>query len=102
MFDEDGEFWMPFDDFIQNFNALTICRQMNTTVFSLLKTWHAAEFHGNWEGHLTGGCLNFKEQFLNNPQVKTAAACTDASLFNFVDYLAFKLQHWLSTFDQLE
>ncbi|KAK2167765.1 hypothetical protein LSH36_24g05011 [Paralvinella palmiformis] len=68
-FDEDGEFWMTFEDFCKHFTSLAICRVVNTSFFSLQKKWHSAEMHGEWRApHMSGGCINNKETFHNNPQ----------------------------------
>ena len=78
---DDGEFWMPFDDFLSNFTELSICRLINTSVFSFSKTWKEAQQFGCWmrgEGMKTnraGGCLNHKETFLQNPQYRFDIDC---------------------------
>ena len=82
---------MPFDDFLTHFSELSICRLINTSLFSLSKTWKEAQFFGSWkatsasaldngneEGVLpksdlrnrAGGCLNHPETFLHNPQYR--------------------------------
>ena len=82
---------MPFDDFLTHFSELSICRLINTSLFSLSKTWKEAQFFGSWkatsasaldngneEGALpksdlrnrAGGCLNHPETFLHNPQYR--------------------------------
>ena len=43
-FDDDGEFWMPFDDFLHQFTELSICRLLNTSLFSFSKTWRESRF----------------------------------------------------------
>lgn len=76
-FDEDGEFWMPFDDFCVHFTDLSICRLLNTSWFSFSKTWCESSFHGRWSYNGTetaldraGGCLNHRDSFLRNPQYR--------------------------------
>ncbi|XP_064113941.1 calpain-5-like isoform X4 [Macrobrachium nipponense] len=76
-FEDDGEFWMTFDDFVEHFTDLSICFLINTKVFSLTKTWHETTFYGAWtigiRGHnadRAGGCTNHKETFLRNPQYR--------------------------------
>ena len=66
---------MPFDDFLSNFTELSICRLINTSVFSFAKTWRESQQSGSWirgEDKLNraGGCLNHPETFLQNPQYR--------------------------------
>ena len=80
---------MPFDDFLTHFSELSICRLINTSLFSLSKTWKEAQFFGSWKAtsassskngdndaiksdlrSRAGGCLNHPETFLNNPQYR--------------------------------
>ncbi|XP_063586504.1 calpain-5-like isoform X2 [Penaeus indicus] len=76
-FEDDGEFWMTFDDFVEHFTDLSICFLINTKVFSLSKTWHETVFVDAWtigiRGHNSdraGGCPNHKDSFLRNPQYR--------------------------------
>ncbi|XP_054649434.1 calpain-5a isoform X2 [Dunckerocampus dactyliophorus] len=70
----DGEFWMNFDDFITNFTDLIMCRLINTSHVSLHKTWDEVLVRGSWRKdknamrNRAGGCANNKESFLQNPQ----------------------------------
>ena len=73
---------MPFDDFLQHFTEMSICRLLNTSYFSLSKTWREQQLFGNWtlkkasDGgkkdvpNRAGGCLNFRDSFLENPQFR--------------------------------
>uniref|UniRef100_A0A3B3WU53 Calpain 5a n=1 Tax=Poecilia mexicana TaxID=48701 RepID=A0A3B3WU53_9TELE len=71
---DDGEFWMSFDDFLTNFTDLILCRLINTSYLSLHKTWEEAVMRGFWRRHddplrnRAGGCSNNKLSFLQNPQ----------------------------------
>lgn len=76
-FDDDGEFWMPFDDFLHQFTQLSICRLLNTSLFSFSKTWKESEYFGHWKEGQSGGCLNNKDTFLDNPQLKFEVAKDD-------------------------
>ncbi|XP_076054857.1 calpain-5-like isoform X2 [Oratosquilla oratoria] len=74
-FEDDGEFWMTFEDFVTHFTDLSICFLLNTNVLSLSKRWHESVFHDAWtigiKGHNSdraGGCKNHKDTFLRNPQ----------------------------------
>lgn len=81
---------MPFDDFLTHFTEMSICRLINTSVFSLSKTWKETQLFGSWslgrgspdEGsshvpHRAGGCLNHPESFLDNPQYRFDVADED-------------------------
>ncbi|XP_078103187.1 calpain-5a [Sander vitreus] len=71
---DDGEFWMTFDDFIANFTDLILCRLINTSYLSFHKIWEEAVMRGSWRRHddpllnRAGGCSNNKHTFLQNPQ----------------------------------
>ncbi|XP_076002185.1 calpain-5a [Genypterus blacodes] len=71
---DDGEFWMNFDDFIANFTDLILCRLINTSYLSFHKTWSEAMVRGSWLCHddplrnRAGGCVNNKQTFVQNPQ----------------------------------
>ncbi|KAM7412556.1 hypothetical protein PAMA_020099 [Pampus argenteus] len=71
---DDGEFWMTFDDFIANFTDLILCRLINTSYLSFHKTWEEAVMRGSWRHNSdpllnrAGGCVNNKQSFLQNPQ----------------------------------
>ncbi|KAL7632549.1 UNVERIFIED_CONTAM: hypothetical protein RMT77_017116 [Armadillidium vulgare] len=76
-FEDDGEFWMTFEDFVENFTDLSICFLINTSMFSLSKTWSESQFSSGWtigvKGHCSdraGGCPNHKDSFLRNPQYR--------------------------------
>ncbi|NWR22854.1 CAN5 protein, partial [Emberiza fucata] len=70
----DGEFWMTFEDWCKNFTDVDICRTVNTSCFSLHKTWEKEMKYGAWAKHpepllnRSGGCFDNKETFLQNPQ----------------------------------
>lgn len=72
--EDDGEFWMTFDDFCENFTDLVLCRLINISFFSLHKTWEESSMTSAWQRHddplsnRSGGCTNNKHTFLQNPQ----------------------------------
>ncbi|XP_043194204.1 calpain-5-like isoform X1 [Amphibalanus amphitrite] len=76
-FDNDGEFWMTFDDFVSNFTDVSVCQLINTSFFSFSKTWKEEREFGHWTPGVpgrsldrAGGCLNNRSTFLNNPQYR--------------------------------
>ncbi|KAH3806764.1 hypothetical protein DPMN_135090 [Dreissena polymorpha] len=67
-FDDNGEFWMSFEDFCQYFTKMDICHMFNTSFFSLQKTWREDKAIGQWlNPGRCGGCGNH-DTFLQNPQ----------------------------------
>uniref|UniRef100_A0A8C8RDN6 Calpain 6 n=1 Tax=Pelusios castaneus TaxID=367368 RepID=A0A8C8RDN6_9SAUR len=70
----DGEFWMTFDDWCKNFTDVDICRIVNTSYFSIHKTWEKKMIHGAWTKdsepliNRSGGCFDYRATFLQNPQ----------------------------------
>nr|CAD7407221.1 unnamed protein product [Timema cristinae] len=75
-FDEEGEFWMPLEDFVSLFTELTFCRLLNINMFSLSQSWSEAVVRGAWSTGVhgssedrSGGCSSaFSGTFLRNPQ----------------------------------
>ncbi|GAB1600396.1 calpain-5-like [Argonauta hians] len=68
-FEDDGEFWMTFEDFCKHFVNVAICRVVNTSIFSLRKTWSEGIGDGEWKKpDRAGGCINNRDTFLKNPQ----------------------------------
>jgi calpain-5 len=66
--DDDGDFWMELHDWVKWFTDVSICRQVNTRLLSLQKTWYEGTFQGEWKGRSAGGSVNNKDTFLHNPQ----------------------------------
>ncbi|KAK6622950.1 hypothetical protein RUM43_008802 [Polyplax serrata] len=81
-FDQDGEFWMCFKDFMQYFDRLEIC---NLNPDSLTeeeqigkKKWDVSVFEGEWvRGVTAGGCRNNLTTFHRNPQYRITLTETD-------------------------
>ncbi|XP_077154833.1 calpain-5 [Ranitomeya variabilis] len=71
---DDGEFWMTFEDFCKYFTDIIMCRLINTSYLSIHKTWEEAVLRGAWIKHddplhnRSGGCLNNRTTYLQNPQ----------------------------------
>jgi len=67
--EDDGEFWMPWDDFVVQFTDLSINHLINTSLFSFSKTWKEFVSLSAWtRPDRAGGCLNHPATFLDNPQ----------------------------------
>ncbi|XP_025192300.1 calpain-A-like isoform X2 [Melanaphis sacchari] len=74
--DDDGEFWMSFDDFIKYFSILEICNlapddDLATEQYGTdsKRKWDLSMFEGEWvRGATAGGCDVFQESFSSNPQ----------------------------------
>lgn len=73
---------MTFDDFCQYFTDLILCRLINTSYLSIHKTWEEEVMRGSWTlrqeplRNRSGGCINHKNTFLQNPQVRTGLFST--------------------------
>lgn len=65
---------MTFEDWCKNFTDVDVCRIVNTSYFSIHKTWETKMMHGAWTENSEpllnrcGGCFDNIETFLQNPQ----------------------------------
>ncbi|XP_032221730.2 calpain-A isoform X2 [Nematostella vectensis] len=71
-FDDDGEFWMSFDDFLNNFTRLEICMLTPDSMEQNdRRKWNVQNEKGRWQKGVTaGGCRNFIASFYTNPQFR--------------------------------
>lgn len=66
---------MTFEDVCRYFTDIIKCRVLNTSYLSIHKTWEEARLRGAWTRHedprlnRSGGCINHKDTFFQNPQV---------------------------------
>lgn len=78
-FEDDGEFWMSFEDFCRYFSKATMCHLMNTSIFSLSKRWHIFKHKNEWKpGSSAGGCVTNQATFFKNPQYAFSIKDDDA------------------------
>ena len=63
--EDDGTFWMSFEDFVSHFQDVYICRIFDDPS-SNAKIWEQAIVEGEWNDHTTGGCNNTND-FCKNP-----------------------------------
>lgn len=70
IYDDDGEFWMSFEDFKSNFTKVEICMLSPDSAGDLsAKRWEMQIFQGSWQKFISaGGCRNFPTMFHINPQ----------------------------------
>ncbi|GAB1607463.1 calpain-9-like isoform X4 [Argonauta hians] len=75
VYEDDGEFWMSFKDFVSNFQKMEICNlapdsldedELNSRS---KKRWESTSEKGSWVKNVSaGGCRNFIDTFATNPQ----------------------------------
>ncbi|XP_069118055.1 calpain-B-like isoform X12 [Argopecten irradians] len=82
-FDDDGEFWMSFQDWKSEFQKLEICNLGPDSldedeVQSGGKRWEATTESGQWIPRVNaGGCRNYLDTFWTNPQYKVTLVDPD-------------------------
>uniref|UniRef100_A0A4W4DNT7 Calpain catalytic domain-containing protein n=1 Tax=Electrophorus electricus TaxID=8005 RepID=A0A4W4DNT7_ELEEL len=69
-----GEFWMEFGDFCHYFTDMVVCRLVKRSLLWTRHRWGEECLLGEWTHRemdrrsRCGGCSNFRETFLHNPQ----------------------------------
>ncbi|KAF8561011.1 hypothetical protein P879_03251 [Paragonimus westermani] len=81
-FDDDGEFWMSYEDFVRNFEKLEICHLGPQSLGGENETrgrhWEMCVEQGSWKPRVSaGGCRNFLETFWINPQYRVTVVDPD-------------------------
>jgi len=79
---DDGEFWMSFQDFKDNFQKLEICNlgpdSMEEADLTDKKRWECHKSHAGWVKRVSaGGCRNYLETFWTNPQFRMTLTDVD-------------------------
>jgi len=71
-YDDDGEFWMSFQDFSTQFSKVEVCMlSPDSAGDSDRKRWEMQINQGSWQKHVSaGGCRNFPDTFHLNPQYR--------------------------------
>ncbi|MEM9453629.1 MAG: calpain [Myxococcota bacterium] len=73
-YDDDGEFWMSYEDFARHFTRVEIGRLVPHTELG----WEAHAWHGSWRKSISaGGCRNFPDTFYLNPQYRVTLNAVD-------------------------
>ncbi|XP_074662956.1 calpain-9-like isoform X2 [Tubulanus polymorphus] len=82
--EDDGEFWMSYQDFITNFQRLEICHlgpdaaEETDKHGQKKRRWEASMEAGSWRTPATaGGCRNFIKTFHTNPQYRVKVVDPD-------------------------
>ncbi|CAI9726120.1 calpain-9-like, isoform X2 [Octopus vulgaris] len=75
---EDGEFWIPFDEFVSNFDEIAFCHIQPDAVVGEIEdnkdreNWFVTTYHDAWiKDQTAGGCGNsgYEDQYWKNPQI---------------------------------
>jgi len=78
-FDDDGEFWMAYQDFIGNYHKLEICLLTPGTLSEKRgMRWEVTSEQGSWRRRVNaGGCRNSLDTFWTNPQYRVRVSDRD-------------------------
>ena len=70
--DDDGEFWMSFEDFVREFRNVYLVRRFAAVGGPprgvTEEPWYKYQVRGRWEGEAAGGCTNFADTCWRSPQ----------------------------------
>uniref|UniRef100_A0A9J2PHU4 Calpain catalytic domain-containing protein n=1 Tax=Ascaris lumbricoides TaxID=6252 RepID=A0A9J2PHU4_ASCLU len=92
VFAQDGEFWMSFEDFVQEFMRMEVCNlgadvmdeicQMTGVQCPQSATWQHFIADGQWSvrNGTAGGCRNNIESFASNPQYGASVHVDESSV----------------------
>ncbi|XP_041352940.1 calpain-9-like [Gigantopelta aegis] len=90
---DNGEFWMDFRDFLQNFDVLDICNLSPNTMADMPRQWHVVEHHGKWQkGFNAGGQPSRSDTHWSNPQYFVSLQDTDEDDDNHCSFIIQLMQ----------
>ncbi|XP_013405349.1 calpain-9 isoform X1 [Lingula anatina] len=102
VFRDDGEFWMDFRDFLENFDTLDICNLTPDSPLDTPRRWKVAQFHGRWQKGISSGGrpvmrdesgkLVISETHWTNPQYKVTLRDTDEDEDNLCSFIVELIQ----------
>lgn len=61
---------MCLDDWVKWFDDVSMIHVNNVPQLALGSRWYEHIFQGAWQRETAGGCVNYPDTFLNNPQVR--------------------------------
>jgi calpain len=72
-FDNDGEFWMSYRDFVKHFDHIEICNLSPNSLTDDIKRngtkkWTLNVYEGEWIAGISAGGCNDRDKFYRNPQ----------------------------------
>ncbi|XP_068089549.1 calpain-13-like [Hyperolius riggenbachi] len=76
---EDGEFWMPWEDFAQDFSTVILCNHIPDflDLGDQHRKWYRKPFWKRWRNVGSTGKFNDEELFLQNPQYIISVTSSD-------------------------
>ncbi|XP_064621710.1 calpain-9-like isoform X2 [Lineus longissimus] len=93
VFRDDGEFWMDFRDFLDNFHSLDICNMPPESNVMASRQWTSKIYHSKWvKGVTAGGRPSAKETHWMNPQFKVILKDSDDDEDNSCSFLVELMQ----------
>lgn len=70
--EDDGEFWMSYEDFLKHWSNVEICNlsaESASDGSETIQGWNIVQHDGRWLPNVSaGGCSNFQDSFWMNPQ----------------------------------
>ena len=61
--EDDGMFWMTYEDWLANYNMFSVCRLLTDDVG---KIWEKTIFAAQWDAETAGGCCNYDSWIRNH------------------------------------